>query len=192
MIKLILEKYKSIPRSKQIVGLFSANLIGIPLGVVTSIILTRYLGSQGYGDYKFILSIFNFAIIMCTFGFFHAGNRVLVLNNDKIKAREYYGAVFLILGGLFVVTSIFLTFYALFDYNIKEKQLSTILLYLIPFSWVLLLLKYFEALFQADNQIRMLAKIRVYPQLFFLITAAFIFFIFIDNEFKSRLYKILC
>jgi O-antigen/teichoic acid export membrane protein len=184
MIKRILEKYKSIPRAKQLVSLFSANLLGIPFGVITSIILTRYLGSQGYGDYKFIISIFNFAIIICTFGFFQAGNRVLVLNNDKIKAKEYYGAVLLILGGLFILTSSLLLFYALFDNNIQEKQLSNLLLCLIPFSWILLLSKYFEALFKADNQIIMLSKIRIYPQFFFLITAIFVFFIFIDKEFK--------
>jgi O-antigen/teichoic acid export membrane protein len=184
MIKLFLEKYKSNPRAKQLVSLFSSNLIGIPFGVITSIILTRYLGSNGYGDFKFIMSIFNFAIIICTLGFFQAGNRVLVLNNNKIKAKEYYGAVLFISGGLFVITTILLIFYALFDNNIQEKHLSNLLLWFIPFSSVLILLKYFESLFQADNQIIMLSKVRIYPQFIFLILASFVNFIFVDKEYK--------
>lgn len=184
MIKLILEKFKTNPRSKQVVGLFSANLLGIPIGILTSIVITRYLGSEGYGDYKFIISIFNFAIIIFSFGFFQAGNRALVLNDDKKNAKEYYGAVLAIMGGLFIIISIFLFFYALFDNNIQEKQLGNLLFCLIPFSWVLLLSRYFESLFQADNRIRMLAQIRVYPQIGFLITAVFVYFIFIDKGFK--------
>lgn len=162
--------------------MFSVNLIGIPIAIITSILITRYLGAKGFGDYKFIISIFNFAIIIFTFGFFHAGNRAMVLNNDRQKAREYYGAELAITGGLFIVMSIFLTFYALYDHNIQEKQLGNYLLLIIPFGWVFLLLIYFEILFQADNRIRMLAMARLYPKVVFLIAVGLIYFIFINKE----------
>ena len=163
MIKKLIQRYKKNTHAKQILGLFSVNIIGIPIGIFTSIVITRFLGAQGYGDYKFIQSIFNFAIIIFTFGFFQAGNRALVLNNNKQTAREYYGAELVITGGLFIVMSFFLTLYALFDGNIQEKQLDKFLLFLIPFGWVFLLLRYFETLFQADNRIRMLAEVRLFP-----------------------------
>jgi O-antigen/teichoic acid export membrane protein len=184
MFKNIIEKYKYTTRTKQLVSLFSTNLLGIPFGIVTSIIITRYLGSQGYGDFKFILSVFNFAIIICNLGLFQAGSRGLVLNNDHAISREYYGAVLIILFGLFIITSILLLFYALFDHNIQEKNLSKVLLYLIPLSWVLLLSKYFESLFQADNQILMLSQIRIYPQFSFLITSIVTFYFFEYIEFN--------
>lgn len=178
----LLRKYSTNTKYRQVIGLFTVNIIGIPIGIITSIIVTRYLGAQGYGDFKFIESIFSFAIIIFTFGFFQAGNRALVLNNDKQKAKEYYGAELAITGGLFIIMSIFLLLYALFDSNIQEKQLSNILLIVIPFGWVFLLLRYFETLFQADNRIRMLAQVRLYPKVGFLTMAAALYFIFSHLE----------
>lgn len=182
MIKKLFQQYKSNPRAKQVLGLFSVNIIGIPIGIITSIVVTRYLGAQGYGDFKFIQSIFSFAIIIFTFGFFQAGNRALVVNNDKQKAKEYYGAELVITGGLFIIMSVFLLLYALFDSNIQDKQLTNFLLFVIPFGWVFLLLRYFETLLQADNRIRMLAQLRLYPKVGFLIMAGALYFIFRHME----------
>lgn len=182
MLNQLYLRYKSNPRVKQIFGLFSVNIIGIPIGIFTSIVITRYLGAQGYGDYKFIQSIFNLAIIIFTFGFFQAGNRALVLNNDKLKAKELYGAELIITGGLFIVMSVFLVLYALYDSNIQEKQLDKFLLFVIPFGWIFLLLRYFETLFQADNRIRLLAQVRLYPKVGFLITALLLLFVFMNLE----------
>ncbi len=182
MIKQLQNLFLSNPRAKQVLGLFSVNIIGIPVGIVTSIVITRYLGVQGYGDYRFIQSIFSIAILIFSFGFFQAGNRALVLNNVKQKAKEYYGAELGLTGGIFILMSVALILYALFDYNIKEKQLDNFLLLLIPFGWVFLLQRYFEVLFQADNQIKKLSQVRLYPTLGFLFTAAFVYFIFMDRQ----------
>lgn len=169
-------------RVRQVAGLFSVNLVTVPIGIVTSIVITRYLGPQGYGDYSFLLSIFQFAMIIFTFGFFQAANRALVLTNDKQQAKEYYGAALLITGALFIVMSLCLVLYARFDSNIQEKKLSTVFLFLIPFGWVYLLLGYFETLFQADNRIRGLAMVRLFPKVGFLITAGLIYFVFQNME----------
>lgn len=189
---MLQDKYnqlKNNPRAKQVLGLFSVNIIGIPIGIITSIIITRYLGAQGYGDYKFILSIFNFAIIIFTFGFFQAGNRALVLNQDKQKAKEYYGTELIITGALFIIMSLFLMLYAFFDNNIQEKLLDRFLLYLIPFGWVFLMTRYFETLFQADNKISLLGQFRLYPKIGFLLSAVLIYFSF-NNLAANRLFVV--
>jgi O-antigen/teichoic acid export membrane protein len=179
-LKVITDKLKKNTRVRQVLGLFSVNIIGLPIGIITSIIITRYLGAQGYGDYRFIQSIFNFAIIIFTFGFFQAGNRALVLNYDKQKAKEYYGAELIITGGIFIIMSFFLMLYALIDNNIHEKGLDRFLLFVIPFGWIFLLNIYFETLFQADNQIRKLSEIRLYPKIGFLLTSLLIYFLLMD------------
>lgn len=182
MIKKQFTQLKNNPRAKQVLGLFSVNIIGIPIGIITSIVITRYLGAQGFGDYKFILSIFNLAIIIFSFGFFQAGNRALVLNNDKQKAKEYYGAELVLTVGMFIVMSVFLVLYALFDNNIQEKHLDRFLLFVIPFGWIFLLSNYFETLFQADNRIRMLGEFRLYPKVGFLISAIILYLVFMDTK----------
>jgi O-antigen/teichoic acid export membrane protein len=190
MLNRLLNQYKSIPHAKQVLGLFSVNIIGIPMAIITSVVVTRYLGPKDYGDFQFIISIFNLAASLFTFGFFQAGNRALVLNNDRQIAKEYYGVEVAITGVLFIVMSIFLAFYAFFDPNIQEKHLRNFVFFIIPYGWIFLLMSYFEALFQADNRIRMLAQIRLYPKGGFLITAALIYFIFMDKNF-NRLAVIL-
>ena len=164
-------------RARQVMGLFSVNIIGIPIGIITSIVITRYLGAQGFGDYRFIQSIFNFA-----FGFYQAGNRALVLNSNKQRAKEYYGAELIITGGIFILMSVFLVLYVLTDKNIHDKGLNSFLLFVIPFGWVFLLNQYFETLFQADNQIRKLGEVRLYPKIGFLIAALLIYFVFMQVE----------
>ena len=163
-------------------GLFSVNIIGLPIGIITSIVITRYLGAQEYGDYRFIQSIFNFAIIIFSFGFFQAGNRALVLNHDKQKAKEYYGAELIITGGIFILMSISLVLYALIDKNLQDKGLDKFLLFVIPFGWVFLLNRYFETLFQADNQIRKLGEVRLYPKIGFLLAALLIYFVLMNVQ----------
>lgn len=179
-LKSIIDKLNNNTRTRQVLGLFSVNIIGLPIGIITSIIITRYLGAQGFGDYKFIQSVFNFAIIIFTFGFFQAGNRALVLNYDKRKAKELYGTELIITGGIFILMSIFLLLYAFVDNNIHEKGLDRFLLFVIPFGWIFLLNRYFETLFQADNQIRKLSEVRLYPKIGFLLTSLLIYFLLKD------------
>jgi len=70
----------------------------------------------------------------------------------------------------------------MFDTNIHEKNLSNFLLFIIPFGWVFLLHRYFETLFQADNRIKMLSQVRLYPTVGFLATATLVYFILMEMK----------
>jgi len=169
--------YSRNQKVRQIVLLYSVNVIGIPLGIFTSIVITKYLGAEIYGDYSFLNNIFNFGIVIFTFGFFQAGNRALVLTQDKNKVREIYGAVFIITLGLFIVMILCLGIYGILDTNLKSKELSNIFFYILPFSWIFLLTNYFETLYQADNRITELSKTRLYPKIGFFLSALIIYFL---------------
>ena len=115
MIKRLLQEYRVNEKFKQVLTLLSVNVIAIPLSIISSIIITRFLGASAYGDFKYLASLFNLSIILLNLGIFQAANRALVLTNDRTKARELYGAALTLLGLLFLVISIALFFYALFD-----------------------------------------------------------------------------
>jgi len=168
-------------------SLYTVNIIGIPLSIISSMIITRYLGPLAYGDFKFLQNFFALAVVVFNFGFFQAGNRALVLNNNLQKAREYYGAELVILGILFILMSVAVLLYAFFDPNIKEKGIQGIFLFYIPFSWVFLLVSYFEVLFQADNRIELLAKSRLFPRLGFFAAVLIVYF-FLFNKDGNRLF----
>lgn len=172
--------YSKKPKVRQVALLYGVNLIAIPLGIVTSIIITRYLGAEIYGDYKFLYNIFSLAILIFSFGIFQAGNRALVLNNNKEKAKEYYGAELVLALLMFIVMSVFLLGYGLLDTNLNEKGLSLFFIKIIPFGWIFILIRYFEVLFQADNKINLLAATRLWPKVGFLATAIVIYFFFLE------------
>ena len=157
------------------------------MSIISSMIITRYLGPLAYGDFKFLQNFFALAVVVFNFGFFQAGNRALVLNNNLQKAREYYGAELVILGILFILMSVAVLLYAFFDPNIKEKGIQGIFLFYIPFSWVFLLVSYFEVLFQADNRIELLAKSRLFPRLGFFAAVLIVYF-FLFNKDGNRLF----
>lgn len=175
-------EYSKNEKIRQIVILYLVNILSIPLGIFTSIVITRYLGAEIYGDYSLLVNIFNFAIVIFTFGFFQAGNRALILNHDKEKTHEIYGAVLVILFCLFVLMSLCLGLYGILDINLRDKGLTNIFIYLLPFSWIFLLTNYFETLFQADNKINELAKTRLYPKIGFFLSALIIYFLFSKIE----------
>ncbi|MFD2514334.1 lipopolysaccharide biosynthesis protein [Pontibacter locisalis] len=176
------ERYLRSGRIKQILTLFSVTLASIPIGIVTSVVLTGFLGSKLYGDYQFLNSLFLFAVVIFSTGFFQAANRALVLNEDKQKNREYYGATLVILLMLFLVMAAFLIIYSYLDVNIKSKGLNNLLLLLIPFGWLYLLINYFEVLFQADNKIGLLSISRLLPKVGFLTSSFIIYYFFINIE----------
>lgn len=180
-MKKKLQKLKSTlegKKTKQIISLFLVNIIGIPLGIVTSMILTNYLGAKLFGDYSYLNGIFTFAMVIFNFGFIQAANRALVLNSSEEKAKEIYGISFILVGLCFLIMSVFLIIFGYFDSNISNKGLYKVFLYLIPFGWIYLLTGYFETLFQADNRMKALVFIRFYPKVGFFVSCLLIFFVF--------------
>ncbi len=144
------------------------------------------MGPVSFGDFKFIINVFNFSCVIFNFGFFHACNRALVLNTDPNKSREYYGSMLVVSAFLYMLMSLVLVVYAFVDDNIQAKSLQASLLWVIPFSWTFLLNSYFEILFQADNKIDLLAKSRIYPRIAFFISIVFLF-LFLNNYNGNRL-----
>ncbi len=165
-------------KTKQIISLYLVNIIGIPLGIITSMVLTNYLGAKLFGDYSYLNGIFTFAMVIFNFGFIQGANRALVLNSSEEKAREIYGSSFILVVFLFLIMSFGLVIFGYFDNNINEKGLYTMFLYLIPFGWIYLLTGYFETLFQADNRMKALVFIRFYPKIGFFLTSLLIYFVF--------------
>jgi O-antigen/teichoic acid export membrane protein len=151
-------------RFRQVLLLYAANLAGVPLALVTSIVFTRFLGPQGYGNFAFLDSIFDFGKTIFTLGFFYAGSRAIVLSNQPQKVREYYGSTLLILGVLFIIMSLFFAGYGLFDPNLNDKGLTNFFLMLIPFGWVFMLIPFFDTVLKADNRINTLATTRFLPK----------------------------
>jgi O-antigen/teichoic acid export membrane protein len=186
MIKRLFNTYKDNIRFRQVLSLFSVNVLVIPISFISNIIITNYLGPVSFGDFKFIINVFNFSCVLFNFGFFHAANRALVLNSDPGKAREYYGAMLIVTATIYFLMSLILVFYAFFDHNIQEKGLRLSLLWVIPFAWTFMLNSYFEIMLQADNKINLLAQSRIVPRITFFLSVVGLYF-FLRNSQVNKL-----
>ncbi len=190
MIRKIIDKYRRNPRVNQFIKLFSTTFINIPLSIISSVVITRYLGPELFGDFTFLINIFSFAVIFFDFGIFQAGNRALVLSKDKETAKGYYGVLLVLLFVLSILMAISLYVYAMLDNNLREKDLELALLFLLPFSCLFLIPRFYESLLHADNRINELTISRFLNVAGHLILYVFAFYL-MNGDGYDRLYVIL-
>ena len=169
ILKNLLNRLKQNPKAKQSIGLLIINFSGLPLGVVTSILLAKMLGAEGLGNYNFIFSIFTFSSLIVTLGLFQSGNRALVLNHSKARAKSYYGAMLVIVLLLFTLLSSVLLLYGLMDPNLKNKNLTSTFLAVLPLGLIILSGNYIETLLQADNRIGLISFYRLSSKVLYLL-----------------------
>lgn len=88
---------KFTKQTKQVVILYASTLSGVLLGVVASIINTRFLSPADYGDVRYVQNIINFIASLLLFGYFLSGSRLLALSNNELRSRTIRGTMLLIL-----------------------------------------------------------------------------------------------
>ncbi len=184
----LLVKFKSNARLRQIVSLLSINVIGIPLGIITSVLLTSYLGPKKFGDYTFINNVIGLAVVLGTFGFYYSGNRAIVSSKSKNEIKSYYGAELIITICLFLFIYFCLFIYSIIDNNLSEKGIKSEFLLVLPFFILIyLFIRFFEVLFQADNRIKLLGYSRLFPKILFVFAIFAIYNLLKDYSFRNKL-----
>ena len=77
--------------NKQVVILYASSVIGMLIGVLNSVINTRYLTPDLYGDVRYVQNIISFVSSLLLFGFFTSGSRLLALSKDEQHSRQSRG-----------------------------------------------------------------------------------------------------
>lgn len=171
----MIQSYKHIKLSKQqkqVIGLYISTLVGTILGVLASIVNTRFLNPEDYGDVRYVQNIINFASALLLFGYFLSGSRLLALTNHEERSRRIRGAMIIILilasGLLLCIT--FLC--GIIDKNIEVRHLFLISL---PVCFQPLFLNYINTTAQGDNHIGRLAIARLFPALLYVPIGYFVY-----------------
>lgn len=89
---------KFTKQTKQVVILYASTLSGVLLGVVASIINTRFLSPADYGDVRYVQNIINFIASLLLFGYFLSGSRLLAISSGESESRRIRGCMIVILG----------------------------------------------------------------------------------------------
>lgn len=168
--------------------LMGANILILPLILISNVILGRYLGVSGFGDYTFLISLLSLFVTVFTFGFYQAGGRAIVLSSSRARIKQFYGAELLITFLLVSAMSVAMSIYFYFDGNIKQKGLDGYLWGLVLFSWTFFLRRGFDVLFQSSKNIELLSLSKVLQPVFFLIVLLFIYW---QSSFDSNLMAVI-
>ena len=175
-IKKYLRKMRADQHMRQSFSLMFWNFIGIPLGIFTNIVITRYMGAESYGDFLYIQRVFELAFIVLGFGVLQSLNRVVLLAKDDEHRKQLFGSGLICLLIIYVVISIALYIFAFISPNFREKGILDVFLVIIPFSLIPFLLQYLEQVLPSCNKINWLIIQRYVPRIFFFMVGLFIFF----------------
>lgn len=154
---------------KQIAILYGSSLIGVGLGVLSSIVNTGFLSPSEYGDVRYVQNIIQFISIFLLVGFFHSGARLLIQSKDAIYTRRVKGVMCAILLISCIIMALSMPVCSIAHTLSEENMTHLAQLFLIvtPVSICPILLNYLEHTTQGDNQIGRLALARLLPYLIY-------------------------
>lgn len=171
MIKLSgLTSHLKKHKVRQVSALYTSMLVAMVVSIGVSVLNTRLLGLQSYGDYKFLLNLFTLAMTLISLGAFVTGGRLLGKEADESRKSSITGGLLLVAG----LYSILLTggFYVFAEYEeqIFNNQLGEAIRFFAPMLFVYPLSQMLEETFKGDNRIYSLAVLRVAPNLAYLVS----------------------
>lgn len=171
-------KISNDKQKKQVIVLYGATLMGILLGVLTSVINTRALAPEEYGDVRYVQNIISFISSLLLVGYFTSGSRLLALSQSEEYSRKIRGAMCTILGITVLIMSTCML--CLYGYSIYkgEENLTPLYLIAIFLSSNVLMLNYVNTVAQGDNQVGRIAAARLLPSLFYICIAGAIYHYF--------------
>ena len=162
-------------QNKQVVELYISTFVGTLLGVVSSIINTRFLDPVNYGDVRYVQNIINLIAALLLFGYFLSGSRLLALSNDEAYSRRIRGAMVVIL----LIASLILIIGTASNYwiHLYNGKLTVAPLFIISLHVCIhqLLLNYVNTTAQGDNHIGRLSVARMLPALLYIPLAYWIY-----------------
>jgi len=161
--------FNSESRGFQSMILFAAWIGAMGLNFLGSILTTRLLGPDLYGDLKFIQTIWMLLSILSTIGLIQSGSRVLLLERDPALSKEAVGAVLtlaLIMGILVGTVTAVIAYPA--DY-LFHARVAPLMLGLAPLAIGFTLRDALILILQSTNQINVMAALEFFPSLLYVL-----------------------
>lgn len=162
-------------QNKQVVVLYASSIIGMFIGVLNSVINTRSLAPDLYGDVRYVQNIISFVSSLLLFGFFTSGSRLLALSKDEQYSRQIRGVLCTILAITIAVLMLTMTVLHFVSHIQGKDSLSLLYLIAIPCCGNVILLNYVNTTAQGDNHIGRIAAGRLLPSAVYCVLAYFIF-----------------
>ena len=158
-------------KAKKTAGLFVSMVLSLLVGIVISVINTRYLGKEQYGDFKFLINLFSLGVTFLTFGFFYTGGLLLARTDRAKEKRELTGDILkiaLMSSLLLILISLVFSF---LEHKIFGNRLGPLIRYSLPLLFIYPFQLCFEQVLQGSNRIYSLSLLRIGPKLVYIALA---------------------
>ncbi len=160
-------------QKKQIVILYSSTLLGVLLGMLSSIVNTRFMSPADYGDVRYVQNIINFIAAFLLFGYFLSGSRLMALSDDTKYHRRVKGAMVIILAIACIVLGLCMP--VCYFLHSDKPTVAALFLISIPVCAYPLFQNYVNQTMEGDNQMGRLSLARLLPFLIYVPLAYIIF-----------------
>ncbi|PIV23791.1 MAG: hypothetical protein COS40_03320 [Deltaproteobacteria bacterium CG03_land_8_20_14_0_80_45_14] len=158
-------------KTKQVGILYVSMLLSIFVGICVSIVNTRLLGPEHYGDLKFLQNLFSFVVVFLTLGIFISGSRLLAKNEDQTERSRLIGNLFLCAAMVSSAFIVILFFFSFLEGRIFHNDLGRTIRMVSPLLFVFPFQLCLESIMQGDNRIYDLSIFRIGPSLLYLLCA---------------------
>jgi len=148
---------------KNISYLYGSMIAGIFIGIAVSVLNTRILGPEIFGDFKFIHSAYYFFSIIISFGFLVTSSKLLAEKKNDHLRKELIGSSVIISSVLGMVFVAVMFLFAIVQKNFFAKDLSSIIMFISPIFFFVPFIQGLENIYQGENRIKELAVFRQAP-----------------------------
>lgn len=160
---------------RQVVMLYATTILSVLIGVLNSVINTRSLVPELYGDVRYVQNIISFISSLLLVGFFVSGSRLLAISKDEQYSRRLRGILCVILA-----VTIFILMLCMFGFYIASmingnENVQSLWLVSIPICGSVLMLNYINTTAQGDNHIGRIAIARLLPSALYCTIAWFVY-----------------
>ncbi len=178
-------------RVKQVGSLYTSMILGMLIGVIASIVNTRFLGPKLYGDFKFLIQMYNFVVMFLTVGIFFSGSRLLAREESKERAPGIKGAMLVYAAAISLLMMVGVFAFSFFEERIFDNDLGTVIRLFSPLLFVFPFKLCMEGMLIGSNEIYKLSVFRLFPKVFYVLTALSVHFT-IGFGLKAALLLQLC
>lgn len=161
---------------KQVVLLYTTTVLGVLVGVLSSVINTRALSPDLYGNVRYVQNVISFVSSLLLVGFFVSGSRLLALSKSEEYSRRIRGIMCVILAitiGIVMLTMAVMYIHSGFKGN--ETGMMSLYLTAIPLCGTVLMLNYVNTTAQGDNHIGRISIARLLPSTLYVAIAYFVY-----------------
>lgn len=156
---------------KQVSSLYISMMLGIIVGIVVSVVNTKLLGPQQYGDLKFLQNLFSFVVTFLTLGLFVSGSRLLAQRKNKTIRNQLIGNLLILAAFISIILIVALFIFSFFEERIFHNELGRIIRIFSPLLFVFPFQLCLENIMQGDNRIYELSAFRLGPGVLYIVAA---------------------